>query len=99
MASISSTVMSKSKDESIAISMDFADAIGNLSISGILSMEPLYRDRTMATDISIVDPTTSGTTVQCIINGGTYNYTYVISSLIKTTDGQIFEGRGLLTVE
>lgn len=99
MASLSDTIISKDTGESLAVSMDFTDTLGTLTIASVNSIIAYYKNGIIASDLVISNISNTSTVVQFLVTSGTYNYIYTLVVLIITSDGQIFEGRGLLSVD
>jgi hypothetical protein len=79
--------------------MDFTNLLGTAVINGIISTTSELRgggESTLTlTDSAIVEEDKK---VQFSLAGGTHKNTYRIEVIVTTSDGQILEGDGLLTV-
>jgi hypothetical protein len=94
------TILTKYVNESVYITIDFSDLLLTGTIALINSIKVYLRDGTENTDIVISNSSilSDSQSIQCLVTGGVFNYTYRIVASITTADSQIVEGDGLITI-
>jgi len=93
------TILYKQPSETRTYTMDFTNLLGTAIISSVTSVTSELRGGGISTLVlgssSIVG---SDKKVQFTVAGGVHKNTYRIEVIITTSDSQILEGDGLLTV-